>query len=700
MPALLIHLVATLSWAAPPPHSDVLPLRKLRLYETGVGYFERRGGVQPGAGASLPLPASHLDDALKTLVVLDSSGNTRVTGLQFASAVSETGARAIAGLPAAAEQPVGYVDILLSLKGSEVEVRRGAQRTRGTLVEVEGPFQRPQSNTETKTPVNAEPWHAVVLVDENGGVFRLRTDEITAVQALERAAKGRLKLAADALSDQRAGRANALDVRVSSTGQIGLGYIAESPVWRTTYRVVLPREAGPGELQAWALVHNDTDEDWRKVMLELANGQPQSFLYPLAAPRYAWRDLATPPEELSTVPQLAGNSADKMWDGGESFGVGGLGIVGTGRGGGGTGSGSIGLGSVGTIGHGSAQMAPQVGDLAALSQAEGEDSGALFVYKIRDALDLKAHHSALVPIVQSPVEVESIAWFTTDDASALSGARVVNTTTQTLPAGVVAFFGDGGFIGESALNRLKPKQRQFLVFGHEQDVELTDQTEQKSEAIVAIRREGDQLRAQIIKTTQRTLQVDNRSGRSRTVYVTLGLGRNAKIEPPANGGVRLDYDEETSSALAIMDVPSNDSVSRVLSIQTGAARVESADSGNLAKLSKHKALPQTVRTQLTAVLEHRRGRAAAQAAIGKLEVQIARDNEVLVGLRKDLSALSGARPSGVITKKIARKMLDAEREVETAREQVAQARREIEAATQAEAAAWEKIPTQYTPPHV
>lgn len=60
-----------LSMAAPAKSADVLPLTRLRLYETGVGYFERRGRVSKNDQLSLPAPTADLDDALKTLVVLD-----------------------------------------------------------------------------------------------------------------------------------------------------------------------------------------------------------------------------------------------------------------------------------------------------------------------------------------------------------------------------------------------------------------------------------------------------------------------------------------------------------------------------------------------------------------------------------------------------------------------------------------------------
>ena len=54
-----------------------LPLTKLRLYETGVGYYERSGQLGGPSGAAVPVPSGHLDDALKSLVVLGEDGQVR-----------------------------------------------------------------------------------------------------------------------------------------------------------------------------------------------------------------------------------------------------------------------------------------------------------------------------------------------------------------------------------------------------------------------------------------------------------------------------------------------------------------------------------------------------------------------------------------------------------------------------------------------
>ena len=123
---------------APVPAAEVepslLPLRDVRLYESGVGYFERSGELPAGASTGLPVPASHLDDALKTLVVL-GAGGTKVHGVEFASSVSPGMARALAGLPASPEVALTHAELLASLKGALVEVDAG-ERLTGKIIEV------------------------------------------------------------------------------------------------------------------------------------------------------------------------------------------------------------------------------------------------------------------------------------------------------------------------------------------------------------------------------------------------------------------------------------------------------------------------------------------------------------------------------------------------------------------------------------
>jgi hypothetical protein len=70
-----------------------------------------------------------------------------------------------------------------------------------------------------------------------------------------------------------------------------LTYALPAPAWRAAYRVVLPD--GPDEgralFQIWALVQNESAEDWRDVELTLATTAPFSFEYDLRTPAFVER---------------------------------------------------------------------------------------------------------------------------------------------------------------------------------------------------------------------------------------------------------------------------------------------------------------------------------------------------------------------------------------------------------------------------
>jgi len=81
-----------------------------------------------------------------------------------------------------------------------------------------------------------------------------------------------------------------------------VGYVAESPVWRPSYRLVV-RPHGDAELQAWGIVENLSGEDWKSVHLSLIAGSPLAFQADLGTPVIPARPLVTDQGEvIAAVP--------------------------------------------------------------------------------------------------------------------------------------------------------------------------------------------------------------------------------------------------------------------------------------------------------------------------------------------------------------------------------------------------------------
>ena len=57
-----------------------------------------------------------------------------------------------------------------------------------------------------------------------------------------------------------------------SEHDLAVGYIAEAPVWRPSYRLVLEKEKV--HLQVWGIVQNLSGEDWRNTRLTVIADAP------------------------------------------------------------------------------------------------------------------------------------------------------------------------------------------------------------------------------------------------------------------------------------------------------------------------------------------------------------------------------------------------------------------------------------------
>ncbi len=646
------------------PKTDVpiLPLKSVRLYEAGVGYFEREG--MTGGKTSLPVPPGHLDDALKTLVVLSKGGKAEVLGLSFPSSVTKGMARALAGLPANEEGPLGFRSLLNTMRGAHVVIRtKNGTETAGRLVDVvDGPrakhepekVEKKASKDESPAPTDDASLVAIVLAD-SGDLMRFSDDVITGVRPTDPAFFARLGTALDAVSTQGTRNPRLVEVLGKSNEPVTLGYLAEAPIWRTTYRLVMGDD-DHAFLQGWALVHNDTDEDWKSVRVELVNGQPDSFLFPIAAPRYARRELRTPDNVASTVPQLLDNSADRMWGdhAEDSMGIGGLGLSGVGEGGGGRGEG-IGLGSIGTMGHGSGSGSGHgfgsgsgssgsgtsslldIGNLAKIAQADAIEGGALFRYVLRSGLDLRARSSALVPFVAAPLESSSVTYV--DGSQARAGVRFVNQTKQTLPPGVIAFYADGGFAGESALPRLRPGERKFVSFADDLDVEVSRKNAKSHEATQKVRFRNEQLEEHYVRTTTADYIVKNDAGRPRHVAIAFHVANNGRIE----GTDRLDYDAERSLPLGVVDVAAKKTVARAVTVKEGLVRhsgLGSFEPVRLEALSREASLSAFEKQVLVDAAGKAKPYVASVAAKKKAQEDVTRAEADLQKLRENLKTLT------------------------------------------------------------
>src|SRR6476660_6509814 len=126
----------------PSPHSETLsvepaklPIRRVVLYKNGVGYFEHLGRVRGSQDVHVDFTSAQLNDALKSLTVLDLSGG-RITGVDYNSEAPL--ARRLSTLRLTLGERPTVMEFLGALRGARVEVRNGANpAVAGRILSVE-----------------------------------------------------------------------------------------------------------------------------------------------------------------------------------------------------------------------------------------------------------------------------------------------------------------------------------------------------------------------------------------------------------------------------------------------------------------------------------------------------------------------------------------------------------------------------------
>jgi hypothetical protein len=273
---------------------DNVPVRRVILYKNGIGYFEHVGKVRGNETVTVAFNSNQLNDVLKTLTVLDL-GSGRVTGVSYNSEAPL--AERFGNLRLPVGEHATLVQLLDALRGARLEVRGADQALTGRLLSVE---QRTGTRNGASTTVNE-----LTLVGDNGDIRVVEITPSVTIKLAERDSTEQVSAYMGLLASQRARDQRLVKIATAGAGERDLlvSYISEVPVWKTTYRIVLPSRGGAPQLQAWAIVDNTIGEDWQNVELSLVAGAPQSFLQQLSQPLYAQRPVVPLPKSLLIAPQ-------------------------------------------------------------------------------------------------------------------------------------------------------------------------------------------------------------------------------------------------------------------------------------------------------------------------------------------------------------------------------------------------------------
>jgi hypothetical protein len=272
-----------------------VPVRRVILYKTGVGYFEHEGRVRGDQQVQIDFTSSQLNDVLQSLTILDLSGG-RISGVNYNSEAPLSQRLGMLHLPL--EERTDLSKFYAALRGARLEVRNGSVVMTGRLLSVE---RKTRVSGGTTLEVDL-----ATIVTDSGEVRSFEITPTVSVRLAEREVSQEVNRYVDLLASMRQESLRRMTISTAGTGerQLYVSYISEVPIWKTTYRIVLStKDAHEPLLQGWAIVDNTVGEDWDNIELSLVAGAPHSFIQQLSQPYYARRPVVALPENAQLAPQ-------------------------------------------------------------------------------------------------------------------------------------------------------------------------------------------------------------------------------------------------------------------------------------------------------------------------------------------------------------------------------------------------------------
>jgi hypothetical protein len=269
-----------------------LPVRRVVLYKTGVGYFEHQGQVRDRQNIAIRFTSRQLNDVLASLTTIDPKG--QITGISYNSVAPLDQRLGALRLPLG---PAGTAfDVLATLRGVRVEVTGRAAPQQGRLLGIE---RKVYNGRDTEREVQE-----FSILTDAGVVHSYELSPAVSVRVIEREMRQEIGRYLDVIGSTREQDVRNMVISTVGTGErpLFVSYVSEVPVWKSTYRLVIPSSSAPF-LQGWAVIDNTIGEDWTAVELSLVAGSPQSFIQQISQPFYTKRPIVPLPANMLMAPQ-------------------------------------------------------------------------------------------------------------------------------------------------------------------------------------------------------------------------------------------------------------------------------------------------------------------------------------------------------------------------------------------------------------
>lgn len=466
--------------AARAADSIALPVTRVAVFNSGVGYFECDAAVEGDATAELLFRTAQINDIIKSLLVHDFDGGT-IGVVSYASLDPIEKTLRSFGVDITGKPTLGQ--LLEQLRGEPVEIA-GPRAIKGVIVGVE--------RLKVITDKGIVEHDALNVLTERG-IEQLRIGELSGIKLTNERVSDELRRALATLALAHDADKKSVMLRFNGQGKrkVRVAYLLEAPIWKTSYRLAL-RDGQKPFLQGWATVENATEHDWNNIRLSLVSGRPISFTMDLYSPIYIPRPKVElelyaslrPPQyegDMLAEKAVAAKAAAPPPAAGQAVFQGGGGQARFERR-------SAGRGGRENL-NAPAQMAAEAADAAGWQGAAGvplgdaggvesvanaAEAGELFAYHINMPVTINRRNSAMLPIVNAAIEGEKVSIFNpaTHPKHPLNGLQLTNTSGLNLMQGPVTLFDGDVYAGDAKLPDMKPNEKRLIAYALDLGLEV------------------------------------------------------------------------------------------------------------------------------------------------------------------------------------------------------------------------------------
>ena len=668
--------------STPGPSADLaarLPVTHVILYKNGVGYFEHAGRVHGSQDINVNFTTAQLNDVLKSLTVLDL-GKGRITGVSYNSAAPLERRLGSLRLPVG-ENPT-TAQFLDALRGARLEVRSGSESASGRLLSIEErdlPGKVDQKITVTQ----------ISVVSESGEIRLFDLTPSTSVRVAEKEVNEEVGKYLGLVASTRDQDVRRMTISTAGDGERSLlvSYISEVPVWKSTYRIVIPSEGKP-LLQGWAIVDNTVGEDWNDVVLSLVAGAPQSFVQQLSQPYYTRRPVVALPENAMLTPQtheatiepqtvvVNGQLASPaMIAGGVPGGAMGGAIGGVASG---VPQAQSSSGSGGGVGGGNFKAwiarpdATEVAENLESGTTVGEtrELGDLFEYKLKDRVTIRKNQSALVPILQSRIDAEKVSVWNPSQSSVLRALWVNNTSNLTLDGGSFNVLEDAAFAGEGLMDAIKPGEKRLLSYAADLGVLVNAKQKADNQRVTKV----------IIEHGLMTQSTEERQENTYTIRNRDASPREVVIEHPARPGWKLTDNEkpaESSASFHRFRITVEPRKTTTLLVKeyrpiSNRYQLSNVTDNDIKFFLDQKMINADVEKALRRIVAQKNDIAVLEAVITGRRAQVSSISDDQQRVRENMKALKGSAEEKALVERYVRELNEQEDRVQSLRREIAE----------------------------